>query len=62
MIIQFIKFQGNLFILVKVFWTVFEPILTCTFLYLGLVRSLYPQHGQKNPSHLMIILHTWQRF
>ncbi len=27
----------------------------------GLVLNLYPQQGQKNPSHFMNISHTWQR-
>jgi hypothetical protein len=32
------------------------------FLFLGLLRSLYPQQGQIKPSHLMKILHIWHRF
>lgn len=31
-------------------------------LFLGLLRSLYPQQGQIKPSHLMKILHIWHRF
>jgi hypothetical protein len=32
------------------------------FRFLGLVRSLYPQHGHHSPSHFMKISHIWQRF
>ena len=32
------------------------------FRFLGLVRSLYPQHGHQSPSHFMKISQIWQRF
>lgn len=48
-----------------IFWRFLDCIWANFNLYLwflGFVRSLYPQHGQKKPSHLTKILHIWHRF
>ena len=46
----------------QVFFDCIWASINLYFWFLGFVLSLHPQHGQKKPSHIIKILHTWHRF